>query len=250
MTVHSTSQHDRSFNRSATIQNLRDGLSRFQNNLRLVSGDDTVVSTGIAELDGILPDRGLLRGGLSEWIAAEPGSGATSLAMRMAGRAQQKGPLIIIDGLKQFYPPAFVTVGVCLDNTILVRPESRNDQLWAVEQALRCRSIGAVLCRIDHLRTSEFRRLQLAAEAGTAIGLLVRPSVARRQSGWADVRLLVTPRPSLPNSFHRRLSVRCVYAKGGITDQTLKLDVCDETGTVRVAAGVSDSAAVRRAAGA
>ena len=250
MPFYSGSQHDVPLKRSALIADLRAGLCRFQRDLRQWEADSAVISTGVPALDAILPSRGLLRGTLSEWIAAEPGSGAAWLAMRMAGRAQQKGPLIIIDGQKQFYPPAFVSAGVCLDSTILVRPESRNDQLWAIEQSLRCPGIGAVLCRIDHLRTQEFRRLQLASESGTAIGLLIRPSVARRQSGWADVRLLVTPRPSLSHSFHRCVSVRCIYAKGGLTDQTVNLDVCDETGTVRVAAGVSDSAAVCRAAGA
>ena len=106
------------------------------------------------------------------------------------------------------------------------------------------------MCQIDRLRTQEFRRLQLAAESGTAVGLLIRPAAARRQSGWADIRLLVTGRPSLPRVFRRRLEVRCVYAKGAMADQTVELEVCDETNTVRLAAKVSDSATALQAAGA
>ncbi len=234
--------------RATSIQELRSNLRRLQRNLRQESRGTEVVSTGIPALDDLLPDPGLRRGTLTEWIAAEPGSGAARLAMRVAGRAQQEGPLIIVDRLQQFYAPAFPAVGVSLEETILVRPESRIDELWAIEQSLRCVGVGAVLCRIDRLKIQDFRRLQLAAESGTAVGLLVRPSAARRQSGWADVRFLVSPRPSPPGLFRRRLEVRCLYAKGGLADQTVILEVCDETGAVCLAAGLSDSTGELRTA--
>ena len=236
--------------RSAAIAHLRAGLCRLHQEQRLKTTSQQIVSTGISALDDILPCRGLPRGTLSEWISAEPGCGAASLAMRPAGRAQHSGPLIIVDRQRRFYAPAFSAADVDTEKTVLVQPESRRDELWALEQALRCPGIGAVIGRPDHLRTQEFRRLQLAAEAGTAIGLLIRPPTAARQSGWADVRLLVSPRPSLPRLFRRRLEVRCLYARGGLADQTVKLDICDETGVVCVAAEFSDSASALRAAGA
>ena len=231
--------------RSAAIQNLRKDLSRFRQDQRL-DAQRQIVSTGISALDDILPDQGLQRGTLCEWIVAEPGSGAATLAMRVAGKAQGDGPLIIVDRQRRFYPPAFSAVGVCLEKTILVQPKSRADELWTVEQSLRCPGVGAVMCRMDHLKTQEFRRLQLAAEVGTAIGLLLRSADAQRQSGWADMRLLVSPRPSLPQSFCRRLGVRCLYAKGGMAGQTVELELSDETNTVRLAAELSHSTSALR----
>ena len=133
--------------RSAAILNLRADLYKFQHSLRLKDQAANVVSTGVPALNDILPDRGLLRGTLSEWIAAAPGSGAASLAMRAAGQAQQDGPLIIVEHRKLFYAPAFQAAGVCLNKTILVRPESRGDELWAVEKVLRCPGVGAVICQ-------------------------------------------------------------------------------------------------------
>lgn len=236
--------------RAASLDELRSNLRHMQRGLRQRSSKQAAVSTGIPPLDDILPDHGLLRGTLSEWIAAEPGSGAASLALRVAGQAQQDGPLVLVDAARHFYAPAFFAAGVRPEDTILVRPESPTDELWALEQSLRCPGVGAVLCRIDSLGSKAFRRLQLAAESGTAIGLLLRPLAAQRQTGWADVRLLISPRssppqPSPPRTFCRRLEVRCVYAKGALTDRTVELDVCDETGAVRLAAVLSSSAAVR-----
>jgi len=231
--------------RPELIQQLRSSLQQAHRSLRLNNHQHDVVSTGIPALDHLLPQQGLPRGTLSEWIAAEPGSGMLFLAMQVAGQAQRSGPLVIIDALQCFYPPAFTATGVQTDHTILIRPKSRADELWAMEQCLRCRGTGAVLCQIDSLKTKEFRRLQLAAESGNAIGLLIRSAAARRQPGWADVRLLIAPQTS-PLKFHRRVEVRCLYAKGSLNDQIISLDICDETGAVRLAAGVSHSATASR----
>lgn len=234
--------------RSQLIQELRTDLRHFHRGLQLRCPGKPVVSTGIQAMDELLPDRGLLRGSLSEWIDSENGSGATSLVMRLTCQTQGDGPLVVVDLEQTFYAPAIHAAGVCLDKVILVRPSSRKDALWAAEQSLRCPGIGAVVFRVDHLKTAEFRRLQLAAEASTVIGILIRPPEAQTQSGWSDVRLLVTPALSPPNLFRRRMDVRCVYAKGGLTDRTVKLELCDETGAVCLAAGVSHPATSCRAA--
>ena len=229
--------------RSAAILELRSSLRSLTHGLRLEAPRRDVVSTSISSLDAILPERGLLRGTLSEWISAEAGGGAASLAMQVARQSQREGPLIIVDRYRQFYAPAIFAAGVRSADVVLVRPESRAHELWAIEQSLKCPGIGAVLSRIDFLKPQEFRRLQLAAESGTAIGLLLRSATAQNYSGWADIRLLVSPCMSPLRAFSRRVAVRCVYAKGGLAGQTIELDICDETGAVRLAAGFSDPAA-------
>jgi protein ImuA len=231
--------------RATALRDLRSNLRQVQRGWRQLAEEKTTVSTGVAALDGLLPEHGLTRGSLSEWIAAEDGSGAIELALRVAARAQSHGPVIVVDRQQQLYAPAMAATGVRLGATILVRPESQADELWAIEQALRCSGVGAVLCRVDQLKTQQFRRLQLAAEAGTAIGLLLRSNAACRQSSWADLRLLISPRPSPPDLFCRRVEVRCLYAKGRLADQTVELEICNETGAVRLAAGLPDSATAR-----
>jgi len=233
--------------RAAVIRELRVGLNHLRHGLRLKARGKDVVSTGIDALDDILPDRGLLRGTLCEWIAAESGSGAVTLAMQVARGAQLEGPLVIVDGANRFYAPALSASGINLQETILVRPKSRIDELWAVEQSLRCPGVGAVLYRIDSLKTQDFRRLQLAAESGPAIGILIRTMSSQKQPGWADMRVLVTPVPAPAQLFCRRLDVRCLYAKGCLTEKAVELDMCDETGAVRLAAGLSDSTVTRPA---
>jgi hypothetical protein len=111
------------------------------------------------------------------------------LAAREACR--EGGLLVVIDRQQTFYPPAAVAWGIDLDRLIVVRPQSARDELWAAVQSLRSPVVAAVWGTIDRLDSRAFRRLQLAAQAGRTLGLLLRPPTARGQPSWADVRLEV-----------------------------------------------------------
>jgi hypothetical protein len=67
--------------------------------------------------------------------------------------------------------------------------------VWAAVQALRSPVVAAVWTMIDRLDARNFRRLQLAAEAGRTLGVLIRNASARGQPSWAEVRLGVGVRP-------------------------------------------------------
>ena len=102
--------------------------------------------------------------------------------------------LVLVDRGQSFYPPAASACQLDLQNTIVVHPTSEKDECWALEQALRCSDVAAVVAWPQRLTGNAFRRLQLAAEHGGSLGLLVRPATARRESSWASVRMLVSPR--------------------------------------------------------
>jgi protein ImuA len=93
-----------------------------------------------------------------------------------------------------FYPPAAAAWGIDLSRLIILRPANEADALWALDQALRCPGVGAVLGSCDRLDVRDFRRLQLAAETGGTLGLLLRPDHLRGQPTWADVQWRVSPR--------------------------------------------------------
>jgi protein ImuA len=76
---------------------------------------------------------------------------------------------------------------------VLLRPKSKADALWAFDQALRCTGVGAVWAAWDRLDGRDFRRLQLAAESGRTLGILVRPSSRRGEPTWAEVQWEVRP---------------------------------------------------------
>jgi protein ImuA len=119
------------------------------------------------------------------------GSAADAFAVTIAARLM--GPLIWIGGEKQvgslsptalqdFFDPARVLTVSC---------QTRKETLWAAEQALRCGgAAGAALGVIIEMNMgpnlTESRRLQLAAEAGRSLGLVLIGK--RAQSSAAQTR--------------------------------------------------------------
>jgi hypothetical protein len=174
-------------------------------------------SCGSPALDAGLPGGGPVRGSLLEWLSGESRGGATLLAVIAAREAQRDGgAVVVIDREQGFYPPAAVAWGLDLASLIVVRPQNEADERWALDQALRCEHAAAVLAWPRRLDGHTFRRLQLAAEASGAVGLLVRPPTARREPSWAHVRWAVTPRPTPAGVGERwQLSVRLLRVRGG-----------------------------------
>lgn len=147
------------------------------------------------KLERLLPAGGFLPGTLVEWLASEPGSGTETLALAVARQACAGGKaLVVVEAQRELYSPAAARLGVALDRLVIARAPREADLLWALEQSLRCPAVGAVVCRLDRLAGRDFRRLQLAAEEGQTLGLLIRPDSAKNEPSWADVRFWVEPR--------------------------------------------------------
>lgn len=204
-----------------------------------------VISTGCAGLDGMFPAGGLRRGTLVEWLASS-GSGAGTLALLAARQAlEDRGPLLVVDRQGEFYPPGAAALGLPLERLMVVRPRHPRDELWALEQTLRCPGVAVVWARLEALADRAFRRLQLAVERGGGVGLLLRPPEARRSPSWAEARLGIEP---LAARDRRRLRVELLHARGGHAAKPIELEINDETGVVRLVPRLAPAAIVRRAA--
>jgi protein ImuA len=119
-----------------------------------------------------------------------------------------------------------------------------------LDQALRCPGVAAALAWPEKLDGRTFRRLQLAAEEGGALGLLMRPEHVRHEPSWAEVRLLVEPRPVATPGGGRRLTIQLLRCRGGAGGGDVEVEIDDETRVVHLAPRLAHPAASRRAAGA
>jgi cell division inhibitor SulA len=75
------------------------------------------------------------------------------------------------------YLPSAATLaslGIDVSRILLIHPKAAADGLWAVEQALRSGTCGAVLAWLSHSDAEVQARLQRAAEAGRSWGILFR----------------------------------------------------------------------------
>jgi protein ImuA len=156
--------------------------------------DTQYVSTGFEDLDRILGDHGLKRGSLIEWtgVGDSEGSGAGTLALVVAANVLRRdGALVVIDNAREFYLVAAAELGIPLERTAIIRPETRMDALWAWEQALRCPGVAVTFGWIDAIDDRLLRRLQLAVETGGGLGFLLRPPNSRSGASWAATRITV-----------------------------------------------------------
>lgn len=125
----------------------------------------------------------------------DTGSGLPAhLACVTARHRSPDRPLVWIDPAGCLYPPAFRAE---VSRLHLLRPKPI-DLPWAATESLRCRHVGAVVAVMpNRLTRVEVRRLQLAAEQGNTLGILLRPNLASAgvHIYSAASRWLVSPAP-------------------------------------------------------
>ncbi len=213
------------------VARLRDQIRCIERN-HPVAGE-SVLHSGCDPLDRLLPDGGIRRGSLAEWLEGGAGSGAGTLALHYARQACcEGGVLVVVDRLRQVYPPALAAWGISLSRVIWVHPRDMREEVWVWDQALRCPAVAAVWGEIERIDGRSFRRLQLAVEDSGGVGLLLRPWSARWQPTWADVRLLVEPRCDQRG---RRLCVRLLHCRGAAGRGMVELELDEWSGRLQKA---------------
>jgi hypothetical protein len=163
----------------------------------------------LPELEGLLPQGGLVAGSLVD-LHADEGAGAFALALRIAAR--QQGPrhaglppggryVVLVDATGDFYPQAAAQAGIVLERLIVLRRATRADSKWllaCLDETLRSRAVAAVIARVKKLDGASSHRLRVAAETGGGLGLFVRPLDERTAVSAAAVRLHVEPSADRP----------------------------------------------------
>jgi hypothetical protein len=247
--------------RDQLVERLREQLGRWKAS---AAEDAAVFSCGAAAIDRLLPSGGLRHGMLVEWIggvnagesfnnkAPSPqpspiGRGSTATLGLLAAReaCREGGALVVIDRRQTFYPPAAAAWGIDLDRLIVVHPRNARDELWAVVQALRSPAVAAMWAAIERLDSRAFRRLQLAAQAGRTLGVLMRPARALEEPSWADVTLGTENfgfrisdfglSGSIRNRPMRRVQIQLLRCHNGRAGASAVLEIDDASYTVREA---------------
>jgi protein ImuA len=144
-----------------------------------------------------------------------PAFAALTLAQKAIGQSKNSRALLWLDPLGTCYPPAIAAAGIPPQNLYLLRPRPA-DLVWTAVECLRCTAVAAVVAMLPLRPTPvEVRRLQLAAESGGGVGILLRPIP---KNPGADVyaaatRWLIQPAPGARTV--QRWIIRLLHGQGG-----------------------------------
>jgi protein ImuA len=172
----------------------------------------------LSSLEKLLPEEGLACGAIHEILSdhdAHPWFFALLLARAALDASAGRGAVVWSDPAAELFPPA-LAAAIPIDRLCLLQIEDESQRLWAVCQCLRCKGVAAVIAAPRKLSRIEARRLQLAAEHGGGIGLLLR-SVNSSPHYAAATRWLVRPAPG--NAAVQRWSVQLIHHHGGIVSR-------------------------------
>ncbi|HQR77303.1 MAG TPA: translesion DNA synthesis-associated protein ImuA [Burkholderiaceae bacterium] len=168
------------------------------------------LASGFAELDRELPGGGWPQGQLIELLTDDAGIGELSLlAPALASLAQARRCTVWVlpvdassaratvshvpEAQAIPYAPALATAGLDLARTIFVKPSTPREGLWAVEQSLRARHLGAVVGWLPAASGDgdfrALRRLHLLAQRHQALAFVLRPARQAQAPSPAVLRL-------------------------------------------------------------
>jgi protein ImuA len=181
------------------LEQLRQRLQALQKTAG-IEGDHSALPLGVGTIDAALGG-GLARGALHEIAAPSEAhlAAATGFALGLVSSCRllwiAEDMALIESGVP--YGPGLDAFGLAPERLLTVAAARPHDLLWAMEEALRCRAIGAVIGEVRHgeIDMVAMRRLSLAAAESGALALLLRTAPASEAS-TAATRWIVGAAPS------------------------------------------------------
>lgn len=156
----------------------------------------TVPDVNLGPIRHSFPESVFPIGAVHEFICeGEEGASATIgfVSGIVATLMQRGGALLWISTSCTVFPPALKAFGLLPEKVIFVELRHEKDLLWAVEEALKCTSLAAVIGELHNLSFKDSRRLQLAVERSKVTGFLFRHRLRHPDTTASLTRWKITP---------------------------------------------------------
>jgi protein ImuA len=232
----------------SAIERLRAQIGKIEGRGRRATA---VLAFGIVAIDARLPGGGLALGALHEVAGGGNGAidGAAAALFSAGVAARSRGKVLWCIARPDLFAPALAQAGLSPDRVIFVEAGDDKTVLACMEEALRHGGLGAVVGEIARLPMTASRRLQLAAEGSSSIGIALRRW--RRQTETVDFgqptaavtrwRVSVLPSAPLPvpGVGRPRWLVELIRVRAG-DSADFELEACDAAGCLAVPAELAD----------
>jgi protein ImuA len=184
---------------------------------------DSLCLEGLGPIEKAFPGRAFPTGAVHELIsnATEDAAATNGFISGLLGRLmQQGGACLWISTRRTIFPSALKAFGIEPERMIFIDVSRPKEVLWAVEEALKCDVLAAVVGEMSELSFTESRRLQLAVEQSKVTGFIHRHNPRSENTVACVTRWKIKPLPStteegMPGVGFPRWNVQLLKVRNG-----------------------------------
>jgi protein ImuA len=189
------------FKKDEIIAALQTDILRLQG---FKSFNNAGVDLGLGLLKDAFPNATFPLGAVHEFLSADmEAAAATSgfVSGLLSSLMGNNGTALWIGSSRTLFPPALRNFGIQPDRFIFIDLQKERDVMWAMDEALKCGALTAVVGEMQDISFTASRRLQLAVEQSHVTGFILRNDLSptKKINTTACVsRWRITPLPSDP----------------------------------------------------
>lgn len=180
------------------------------------------VDAGVGILKNAFPNTSFPLGVLHEFVCTDTESATASfgfVAAVLSSLMQTGSASLWITSSRTIFPPALKRFGVEPHGVVFVYHKKEKEGLWAVEEALKCGGLCAVVGEVREIGFTESRRLQLATERSGVTAFLVRENPSNLATAavarWRVTTLASTSEEGMPGLSFPSWKVELLKVRNG-----------------------------------
>jgi protein ImuA len=187
------------------------------------------LAIGLGEMESAFPGKVFPRGVIHELISNSSEDAACTsgfMAVILSKLMQQGGCCLWISTTprRSIFPPALKAFGIEPDRVLFMDTPKTKDTLWALEEALKCEALAAVVGELSELSFNDSRRMQLAVERSQVTGFMhrFRPKAFNAVAcvtRWKITALQSSVSDLLPGLGFPKWKVQLLKVRGGNTGE-------------------------------
>jgi protein ImuA len=162
---------------------------------------NTVLESGLGPMKYAFPNATFPLGAMHEFVSARPEETAATIGFLnglLSILMGTNGAVLWISASRMLYPPALKNFGLSPERFIFIDVKKEKDALWALDEALKCSALTAVVGELPNITFTHSRRLQLAVEESQVTGFLLRNQPRTIGTTASISRWYIAPLPSAP----------------------------------------------------
>ncbi len=186
------------------ISSKADIIAQLQKEILPLQGFKTVLrnaddDVGLGKMKNAFPNAAFPLGAIHEFLSVTQEDNAATngfVSGILSSLMKKGGACIWIGSSGTIFPPALKSFGIAPDKIIFIELKKEKEMLWAMEEALKCDGIAAVIGEIKELNFNASRRLQLAVEQSQVTGFILRNNPRSINTTACITRWKITSLPS------------------------------------------------------